>query len=241
MAAERALACVTDRIVAVGERVRDDLLRAGVGRPEQYEVIAPGVELPAPPPTRAEARRLLGLPPGARVVGFTGRLIRIKRPDRIVELARRLPDAVVVIAGEGSLYPEVAATAPRNLRLLGWRPDVQVVHAACDLAVLTSDNEGMPLSLIEAALCGVPAVTTAVGSAGEVVLDGETGLVVDVDPATFADAVGRLLADDGLRLRMGLAARVRAETEFSVRRMVDAHVHLYQRILHEKPLKASRR
>lgn len=221
VAAERLLARRTDRLVAVGEQVRDDLLRAGVGRPPQYTVIPPGV--PAPPaPPRAEARRLLGIEPDAHVVSSVGRLIAIKRPDRLLDVAGRLPDVTFLVAGEGPLLEKTRAAAPSNVRFLGWRADVGVVHAAADVALLTSDNEGMPVTLIEAALCGTPAVSTDVGSAREVV----TGEVTRPDADALARAVHRVLAQD-----LGPSARRHAEEHFSVGAMVEAHRRLYAELL----------
>ncbi|GAC1441622.1 MAG: glycosyltransferase [Mycobacteriales bacterium] len=212
---ERGLARITDRIVAVGEQVREDLIAAGIGRSEQYVVIPPGIEV-APAPTRAEAKRLLVV--DGPVVATVGRLIAVKRPDRLLAVAALLPDVTFLVAGEGPLLARTHAAAPPNVRFLGWRGDVEVVHAAADVALLTSDNEGMPVTLIEAALCGTPAVSTDVGSAREVV----TGEVTDADPAALAAAVRRVLAQD-----LGPQARADAEARFGVAGMVEAHRALY--------------
>lgn len=213
---ERTLARRTDRLVAVGERVRDDLLGAGIGRPGQYRVIPPGVALPPAPP-RAQARQLLGLPDGP-VVATVGRLIAIKRPDRLLAVATAMPDVTFVVAGEGPLLEQTRAAAPPNVRFLGWRRDVQTVYAAADVALLTSDNEGMPVALVEAALCGTPAVSTDVGSAREVV----TGEVTVPEPAALAAALRRVLGAD-----LGEQARRVAQDRFGVEPMVTAHAALY--------------
>lgn len=223
---ERVLATRTDRLIAVGERVRDDLLAAGIGRPEQYAVIPPGVAL-RPLPDRRSARAALGVPAGTPVVAYVGRLAGIKRPERVVAVARRVPDAVFLVVGDGSERVALEAASTRNVRFLGWRDDVETVYAAADLALLTSDNEGMPLTLVEAALAGLPTVTTDVGSAGEVVLDGVTGAVVPVDVEALTHAVQALLADDVRRRQAGAAATERAGRLFSVESMVEAHRRLY--------------
>lgn len=237
---ERALARSTSRLVSVGRRVRDDLLAAGVGRPEQYVVVAPGVRLPAIP-DRDSARRILSLPSGAPVVAFVGRLTQVKRPDRLGDLftlvGERRPDSVFVVVGEGELLGELRARTTMlgdRVRFLGWRTDVETVLAAADLIVLTSDNEGMPVSLIEAAMAGRPAVTPDVGSAGEVVLDGRTGLLCSTSAADLARAVERLLDDEDLRQRMGCDAREHAQASFGVRRLVEDHERLYEELAKEK-------
>jgi glycosyltransferase involved in cell wall biosynthesis len=217
---ERTLARRTDRLVAVGARVRDDLLAAGIGRTEQYTVIPPGIQLP-PPPSRAEARQRLGLPHDATVVASVGRLIQVKRPDRMLAVAALLPDVTFVVAGEGPLLDRTREDAPGNVRFLGWRSDVETVWAAADVALLTSDNEGMPVSLVEAALCGTPAVATDVGSVAEVVI----GEVTATHPAALAAAVRRVLAQD-----LGPQAMLSARERFGVDAMVSSHAALYDEV-----------
>ena len=185
---------MTDRLVAVGGSVRDELLAARIGRPEQFVVIAPGVSPPGPCPERQQARAALGLPADGSVVVFAARLTGVKRPDRMLAVAREMPDVIFVVAGDGPLRPELEARAPANVRFLGWRSDMATVYAAGNLVLLTSDNEGMPVTLIEAALCGVPAVATDVGSTREVVLNGRTGVTVPADASYLVDAARGLLA-----------------------------------------------
>ena len=235
---EKFLAWRTKALVAVGERVRDDLVAAGIGRLDQYTVIPPGVA-PAGPLDRESARVRLGLPLGVPVVLFVGRLTVIKRPDRLIEamsyvLARR-SDAVLAVAGEGGLLEETRRRAEplgSAVRFLGWQPDIADLYVAADCVVLTSDSEGMPVTLIEAAMAGVPGVTTDVGSAREVVVDGVTGLVVASDASAVADGLLRLF-DVELRDRLGAAARARAEAEFGTRRLIADHEALYERLMAE--------
>jgi glycosyltransferase involved in cell wall biosynthesis len=213
VAVERGLARPTTALVAIGDRVRDELLTAGIGRRRQYTVVAPGVEL-GPLPDPASARQNLGLPPVGPVVMFVGRLTAVKQPQRFVEMAIAIaashPDACFAIAGDGELVDEIRARARplgRRMVFLGWRGDVETVYSASDVVVLTSDNEGMPVSLIEAAASGTPTVTTRVGSAPEVVADGVTGFVTDKDASALAVAVARLLDDSTLRASMARASQ----------------------------------
>ena len=236
VATERAYARRTTKLVAVGDRVRDELLAAGIGRPDQYVVVPPGVELP-PAPGRDEARRQLGVPIDAPVVAFVARLTQVKRPDRFAEVAKRIvaerTDAVLLVAGEGGLLDDLRARVSSfadRVQLLGWRSDVETIYAAADVVVLTSDNEGMPVSLIEAASVGCPAVTTAVGSAHEVVLDGKTGFVVDLDADLLASAVLRILNDHDLREQMATNAAAHARQHFSRQRLVDDIAALYEEL-----------
>jgi len=223
--AERYAASGADRLVTVGATLRDELLRAGVGRPGQYVVIPPGVEL-GPMPDRREARRSLSLPGDAPVVAYVGRLSRAKRPDRFAEVARRVLDRVpgcrFLICGGGELRAEFErAIRPMwdSFRLLGWRRDVETVYAAADVVLLTSDCESSPLALIEAGMAGVPVVSTAVGGVAEVVQDRRTGLLGGPDAAELAGHTVRLLTDPGLARRMGEAARQWTTRAFAVDRL----------------------
>ncbi|NJC70270.1 glycosyltransferase family 4 protein [Planosporangium thailandense] len=237
---ERALARRTDRLVAVGSQVRDDLLAAGIGRPDQYVVVPPGTVLPPAPP-REQARAELGLPADGPVIAYVGRITGIKRPDRFVEVVRTvrasIPEATFAVCGEGDLLGDlVEATADLGdtVRILGWRGDVETVYAASDVTLLTSDNEGMPVSLIESGLAGVPAVATNVGSVAEVVVDGETGLLAGCDGEQLATQVIRLLTDDDLRLLMSKQAREVTVDRFAAQRLVADTDGLYTRIAHER-------
>lgn len=234
---ERLLARRTTRLVTVGRQVRDELVAAHIGRPDQYEVMTPGVDLTFGR-DRARARGELGLAADGIIVAFVGRLADVKRPDRFARVAQRVAtersDVSFVVAGEGSGLGELEATVARSaelrgrVHLLGWRSDVANVYAAADLVLLTSDNEGMPLSLIEAAAAGRPTVTTDVGSAAEVVVNGETGIVCPVDDGALARAVLDLCADDAGREAMGQAAIERARTEFSRARVAERVATLYE-------------
>ena len=237
---ERAYARRTTRLVAVGRQVRDELLAAKIGKPDQYVIVPPGVRLPTPP-TRDAARATLGLPADAPVVAFVARLTQIKRPDRFADVAALiadvLPDAVFVVAGEGDLLEDLRtrmAPLGDRARLVGWRPDVETVYAAADVTVLTSDNEGMPVSLIEAASVGCPAVTTRVGSAAEVVLDGATGAVTALDAGALADATLAILQDPAGRARMAQAAIAHAHASFSAERLVSDIAALYESLVPDR-------
>lgn len=233
--AERGLAALTDRLVAVGGRVRDDLVAAGIGRAGQYTVVPPGTSL-APAPDPAKARSLLGLPQNCPVVAYVGRITGIKRPDRLLAVAREVhrvvPEAHFVVCGAGDLRPDPEAVAELGdrLHLLGWRADVETVYAAADMVLLTSDNEGMPVSLIEAGLAGLPAVATDVGSVAEVVQDGTTGFLAPPRTAEIAGHTVTLLRDAKLRQEMGARAREFTGRRFGEERLVADTQALYTSI-----------
>lgn len=239
-ATERMSALVCDRLVAVGTRVRDELVEAGIGRRDQYVVVPPGTAL-GPLPDRAFARAVLGVPGEGPVVAFVGRLTRVKRPDRLVSVARELrrlvPGVRFVVCGGGDAAGEIEAAAEEFgdvMRPTGWRSDTETVYAAADLVLLTSDNEGMPVSLIEAGLAGVPVVATNVGSVGEVVQDGVTGLLGPCDAGELAGRAARILLDEPLRREMGLRARAWTEPRFGPDRLVSDMAGIYTSIARER-------
>ena len=231
---ERALAARTDRLVAVGDQVREDLLSAGIGSREQFAVIPPGLELP-PALTRAEARSEFGLPADAPVVAFIGRLTGIKRPDRFIEIVRRVsadrPDVRFLVAGAGDqaqLIHDAARTLP--IISLGWRSDVENVLAASDAVLLTSDNEGTPLSLIQAAMAGLPVVASDVGSVHDVVEDGATGWLAEPSVEALFAVLRESLSDPGQMQARGRAGAARAAQRYGIQRLVSDHVALYSDI-----------
>ena len=118
-----------------------------------------------------------------------------------------------------------------RLHLLGWRGDIAAVLAAMDVVVNTSENEGMPVALIEAGGAAKPVVATDVGSTREVVASDETGFVLDYDADAFADRVLKLLADPGLRAAMGESGRARVVERFSDARLAADVAKMYERLV----------
>ena len=236
IATERALAASSDRLVAVGPQVRDDLLAAGIGTRDQFAVIPPGLELGVLPDWLA-AREMLGLRPGGPVVAFIGRLAPIKRVDRFIEVVRRVvhdvPNVQFVAAGGGHdelLLRRAVAAEQLPVRVLGWRSDVETVLAASNLILLTSDNEGTPVSLIQAALAGVPAVAADVGSVRDVVVDGETGWLALPNGPDLASRTVHALRTTGELQRRGRLAQASAVERYGVGRLAQDHSRLYLEI-----------
>lgn len=106
--------------------------------------------------------------------------------------------------------------------------------AASDIVLLTSDNEGTPLSLIQAGMAGLPVVTTRVGSIPEVVLDGVTGFITGLESHDIADSLDKLVHSHDLRLQMGVAAKEFTLANFGIERLVDDHEELYKKLLTDR-------
>jgi glycosyltransferase involved in cell wall biosynthesis len=149
---------------------------------------------------------------------------------RALEVARFLPNARFVIAGGGDLLDQVRASAPSNVSVVGWARAEDVL-GACDIIFSTSENEGMPVALIEAQLAGTPVVAADVGSVGEVIASHETGLLTNRNAGSIAASLNSLILDTQKRTQMGIRAAARAQELFSVNGMIEAHVDLYKSIV----------
>ena len=227
---ERRLAKRTTKLVSVGKRVGDELIEKNVGNKGQYINIPPGVnELSITP--RAEAFKNLGINDDGRpVIGWIARVTGVKNPMRALEVARVIPSAHFVVAGGGDLLEEVRETAPSNVSVLGWAK-AEDLFGVSDIILSTSENEGMPIALIEAQLAGKPVVATDVGGVSEVIANHETGLVTNKNSGSLAAAVNSLIRDSQKHTQMSTLATSRAKALFSVDQMVNAHVSLYKSIV----------
>jgi glycosyltransferase involved in cell wall biosynthesis len=227
---ERMLARKTARLVTVGRRVADELLEQRIGSKDQYVNIPPGVVALNVTP-KAEALKNLNLPDdGKPIVGWIARVTGVKNPMLALEVADAMPDTNFVLAGGGDLLEKVRVAAPSNVTVVGWAK-AEDVFGASEIILSTSENEGMPVALIEAQLAGKPVVATDVGSVSEVVLNHETGIVTNKNAGSIALALESLLLDKQKRTEMGTLATSRANALFSVDRMINAHIALYKSIV----------
>jgi glycosyltransferase involved in cell wall biosynthesis len=133
------------------------------------------------------------------------------------------------MAGGGDLLDSISTTAGNNVSVVGWQ-DARDIFGLCDLVLSTSENEGMPVALIEAQLAGLPVVATDVGAVSEVIQTGVTGLVVPADNAALLKAVRKIINSSDKGKAMGKAGVIRAHKLFSIEQMVVAHVDLYRSI-----------
>lgn len=235
--AEKSLAFFTDELLAVGDKVRQDLLNAGIGSKNKFGLMPPGLGIGSLSP-KEDSQKVLGLPSGRLQCAFIGRVTQIKRPDRFLdvvnEIKKRGIELDFFIAGDGELL-EICRERIKKERLpvtiLGWQSDIERVLSAADIVVLTSDNEGTPLSLIQAGMAGLPVVTTNVGSVPEVVLDGLTGIVTRLDVQEISKALEKLVNNKVLRANLGAAAQKFTMSNFGVERLVHDHEELYKKLL----------
>lgn len=234
---ERLLGLITHRFIATGNDVKNDLVQAGIAQDFKFEVIFPGLQDLDKYPKK-DARAALALEPNKKYLVFVGRLTTIKRPERLIDLARFLknkhPECCLLIAGAGELLETLSAQAQReelSVTFLGWRNDIGIILSASDISVLCSDNEGIPLTLIQASQAGLPIVSTDVGSVSDIVINGTTGLLTEVSSKGLIEGVSVLLDDPALCERFGKAGQERAREFFSSRAMVEHHQKLYSQSL----------
>jgi glycosyltransferase involved in cell wall biosynthesis len=226
---EKYLAPRAHSLVTVGVSVAEDLIKKGIGVRSQYRSIAPGV-LPLDVTKRSKAFKNVNLnDDGKFVVGWIARMTGVKNPKRAIEIAEKLPNVRFVMAGGGDLLDSVASAAGNNVSVVGWQ-DARDIFGICDLVLSTSENEGMPVALIEAQLAGLPVVATDVGAVSEVIQTGVTGLVVPTDNAALLQAVTEIINSSDKGKAMGKAGAIRAHKLFSIEQMVAAHVDLYRSI-----------
>jgi glycosyltransferase involved in cell wall biosynthesis len=235
--AEKCLALITQQLLSVGNKVREDLLEVGIGKREKFSLMPPGLVI-SQLPLKVESRLALGLSKDKLQCAFIGRITQIKRPDRFLDVARELKKRGVAldffIAGDGDLLDNCRKKVIEEdlpITLLGWQSDIERVLSAADIVCLTSDNEGMPLSLIQAGMAGLPVVTTNVGSVSEVVLDGVTGFVTKRNVQEIADALEKLVNNTPLQQSFGAAAKEFTMMNFGVQRLVSDHEKLYRNLI----------
>ena len=227
---ERMLAKKSAKLVTVGRRVADELLEQMIGYRTQFVNIPPGV-VPVNVTPKQQALKNLNLEDdGKPLVGWIARVTGVKNPMRALEVADALPDTRFVIAGGGDLLDQVKAAAPSNVSVIGWAEAADLFGAA-DIILSTSENEGLPVALIEAQLAGKPVVATDVGAVSEVILNHETGIVTNKNAGSIASAVESLVLSKTTRDEMGRLAIARARALFSVDRMINAHIELYKSIV----------
>lgn len=191
---------------------------------------------------RANLIAELGLASDVLLLGMVCRIVEQKGIIYALQAFNRLqdrfPEARLVIAGDGELTGALKASSrelgiAERVHWLGWRTDAADLIGAFDILLLPSLWEGFGLVLLEAMSRRVPVIASRVSAIPEVVVDGETGILVEArDAPALADAMGRLLEDRALRQHMGLLGAARLEEQFSIERTVSGTLEVYRKALH---------
>jgi glycosyltransferase involved in cell wall biosynthesis len=223
--AERLLARFTDKLVAVGSQVRDELLGVKIGSLEKFKVIGPGLEI-GKLPERVSSLKSFGLEEDKFIVTWIGRAVPVKAPHRILEIATecvlRGLRVQFVIVGEGPLLSDLKSLAKEKelpVTFLGWQSDIEKILSFSDLVLLTSENEGTPVALIQAQMAGIPVLATDVGSAPEVMKNNQSGFCLKYSANDFANKIELLVKNAGMRNSFGAAGESNARNNFSLSRL----------------------
>jgi glycosyltransferase involved in cell wall biosynthesis len=233
---ENYLARISDVLISMGNHVKNELLAVGIGEDHKYQVLFPGVADSGLSTISPEVSAFKSKYSGEIICTFVGRLSTIKRCDRIIELAKlaevQSQSIHFVIIGDGELRSELEAKS-QNLPIsfLGWQSNSAQWLAISDIAVLLSDNEAVPLAMIEAGLAGLPVVATNVGSMADVVIDGVNGLLTSSKVDEIGAALLKLAQDPKLRQEMGTAGQNLARSRFSTQAMISAHQEIYSQLV----------
>jgi glycosyltransferase involved in cell wall biosynthesis len=244
---ERALAGLSDVLVAVSPEVRDELVDLGVAPREKFAVIRLGIPLGerlGDPTADLEYRRLYGIDPDAFVVGWVGRMTGVKDTGSALQIVRatreRGVDAVLCLVGDGPDREQLEQAAhdlgiARSCYFVGYQEEVAGYYRLFDSFLLPSVTEGTPVSAIEALASGTPVVANRVGGVPDVVRDGVDGYLVEAgDVESAAEHLAALSGDRALRERLGEAGRSRVLERYSVARLVDDVDRLYRALLDAK-------
>jgi glycosyltransferase involved in cell wall biosynthesis len=238
-AVNRGLWALSSGGIAISDAIRAFVIDVEGAPPHKVTRVHYGLDFAEPPADARDALRAeLHLPDDALLVGAVSRLIEQKglpyALDAFAVVMDEFPHAVLLIVGDGDQRGALESQADAlglgdRVRFLGWRADIHPIMAALDVFIMPSLWEGFGLALLEAMAHGLPVIASNISALPEIVVDGETGLLVPPrDVGGLAAALRHLLADDALRAQMGVAGRARVRTAFSVDQMADATMQVYR-------------
>jgi glycosyltransferase involved in cell wall biosynthesis len=230
--------------IAVSDQVKESMVKVIGPIQDKITVIHNGVDVKryGHPVDKARLCSQLGLKANARLIAVVGTLREPKGHRYLVEamatVAPQYPDVHVLFIGEGHLREELQAQVEeqslgQQIHFLGNRNDVPALLAASELFVLPSLWEGLSMALLEAMAAGKPVVATAVSGTTQVMIPGETGLVIPPhDSRALAGAITQLLSNPAQAQAMGRAAKQHVNMNFSAQKQADEHLALYRRLLY---------
>jgi len=237
--AARILYRLSTKVVVNSASVRDVLVKRDGLPPGKIRVIHNGVDLDRFASAPRDRERLFpGVGNSSKLIAVAANMYsRVKGHSCLIVAAgticREVPEAIFILIGDGKERAKLErqvreAGLEKSFLFLGFRDDVPELLASCDLAVLPSESEGLPNSVLEAMAAGVPVVATCVGGIPEIIDNGQNGLLVPPEnPPALAEAILRVLRDRNLAMRLARAGQERVRTHFSFDRVVAELRQLY--------------
>lgn len=232
---ERLLAHRTDVLVSVGEKVKAELVEAGIGNGQRFEVVPPGFPMPH---LNSTQKKTEPRDPDVLTCAWIGRIVEVKAPERVLEIARYISksksNVQFLIAGDGPLRNQIQTQSESEslpIKFLGWTSDVPTLLKKVDLLILTSLNEGTPVSIIEAQRMGKPVISTDVGSVREILSDGKSGYVLDYDPLRFAELIESFAIDKAKLGEFSKEAVRFAGEKFAPERLAQDYLRIYRSLI----------
>ncbi|MFA4911536.1 MAG: glycosyltransferase family 4 protein, partial [Desulfobacteria bacterium] len=241
---EKVTAIITDRIIALTKREKEDHIQFNISKPYKFTVIHSGVNLEDFSKSfdnNKELKKELGIPITDSIVGTVGRLVEIKGHRYLLDAAclvlNKMPNTTFLLIGDGYLMTELishtyALGIENKVIFAGWRSDVPQLINTFDIFVLPSLNEGMGRVLVEAMAMGKPIVASDIGGIPDLVKDGANGILFpprDVD--AMAKGILKLLLDRELRRKMGNEGKKLAYPAYDTSVMVRKIEGLYEKLL----------
>jgi glycosyltransferase involved in cell wall biosynthesis len=226
---EKRLSKRSDQIITVGEKVKKYLDKQDIKAMRRTVSIPPAVNS-LKLISRNQALKKYKVKDKEKVrVLWLARVTAVKNPQKVVETAKALPEIDFYLAGGGNLLERINKLAPSNLKVLGWQ-DAKSILPIANIFLSTSENEGMPIALIEAQLASIPVVATDVGSVSEVILHNKSGFICGKSTDELITAIKKLAESKTLRAKFGKAGRANSLKSFSDKNLIAAHKKVYLKL-----------
>lgn len=237
---QKLISMIVDRYIAVSGGVAEKLGRL-IFSHDKIRVVKNGISIENFPCTKSNTlRELLKDNKDMPIVLTVARLDKQKGHEYLIEAASMVPEAVFALVGDGPERGKLETyvkemNLEKRLVFLGYREDIQEILSGCDLFVLPSLYEGLPLAILEAMAAGKPVIASDINGTDEIINDGKTGILVPpADPNAIAEAIRRVLSDPSLARNLAASGKERAYSEFSSKKMVEGVTRVYEDIIREK-------
>lgn len=237
---QKLISIFVDSYIAVSEGLADSLRKAIISA-NKIIVIHNGINIEKFSRSTTNPNHNLPEAGDCKPVILTiGRLVKIKGHKYLLKAATMVPDAVFVLVGEGPEKSSLEKLATDigvidRVVFLGQREDIPELLSSCDVFVLPSLLDALPLSVMEAMAAGKPVITTNIKGIDEIVINGKTGILVPPeDPEALADAIQTCLSDPGLAQNLAQAGKIRVRQTFSAEKMIHGISGTYEELLRDR-------